>query len=122
VNKPREDEAWISRSRALLDASADALDAATLSRLNRARHAALAQGRRMPRPWLFGAGIAGLAAAVFGVAIGLQYVPRHDAKPPSAPLQPADIDMLSGDDDALDLSEDLDFYAWLERQPGEPNG
>jgi hypothetical protein len=37
-------------------------------------------------------------------------------------LQPADIDMLSGDDDALDLSENLDFYAWLERQPGDPNG
>jgi hypothetical protein len=120
VNTPREDEAWIDRAGALLDASADALDAATLSRLNRARHAALAQRRRLPRPWLFGAGIAGLAAAVFGVAIGLQHVPRHDAT--SAPLQPADIDMLSGDDDALDLSENLDFYAWLERQPGDPNG
>jgi ferric-dicitrate binding protein FerR (iron transport regulator) len=122
VNKPREDEAWISRSRALLDASANALDAATLSRLNRARHAALAQRRRLPRPWLFGAGIAGLVAAVFGVAIGLQHVPRHDATSASAPLQPADIEMLSGDDDALDLSENLDFYAWLERQPGDPNG
>jgi hypothetical protein len=119
MNAPREDEAWIGRARELLDASADALDATTLSRLNRARHAALAQRRRMPRPWLLGAGVAGIAAAVFGIAIGLHDLLRDNA---SAPLQPADIEMLTGDDDALDLSENLDFYAWLERQPGDSNG
>jgi hypothetical protein len=118
MNAPREDEAWIGRTRALLDASADALDAATLSRLNRARHAALAQRRRVRRPWLLGAGA---AATLFGIAIGVHFG-RPDQGAPSAPLQPADIEMLTGDDDALDLSENLDFYAWLERQPGDSNG
>jgi hypothetical protein len=122
MNAPREDEAWIGRARALLDASTDALDAATLSRLNRARHAALAQRRRMPRAWALGAGFAGLVAAAFGVAIGWRAGLPTAAPARSAPLQAADIEMLTGDDDALDLSENLDFYAWLERQGGDPNG
>jgi hypothetical protein len=121
MNEPRNDEAWIARAAALLDESTENLDAATLSRLNQARHAAIAQPRSALRPWAFGAGLAGVAVALFGVAVGLH---RFDAPGPAAsvPLQAGDIDVVTSDDDTLDLYENLDFYAWLETQPGDSNG
>jgi hypothetical protein len=120
MNVPHDDEAWIGRAKALLDESARHVDAATLSRLNRARQAALAQPRNRFRPWLWGAGLAGVAAAVFAVAIGL----NHRAAMPPTPLQAADIEVLTGDgdDDTLELAENLDFYAWLDAQPGDTSG
>ncbi|HEX5123877.1 MAG TPA: DUF3619 family protein [Rhodanobacteraceae bacterium] len=118
-NQPN-DERWLERARALLDDSAENLDAATLSRLNRARQAALATRRKGPSRWAWSAALAGAAAAVFAVAIGLHQ--RGAAPVPSASLQPADIDVMTSDDD-LDLAENLDFYAWLEKQPsGGPSG
>jgi hypothetical protein len=120
MNGPRDDDPWIGRAKALLDESARNLDGSALSRLNRARQAALAEPRSRFRPWVFGAGIAGVAVAVFAVAIGLD----HRTGVPAAPLQAADIDVLTsdGDDDTLDLSENLDFYAWLDAQPSDKNG
>ncbi len=117
-----DDERWIERARALLDDSAENLDAATLSRLNRARQAALATRRKGASGWLWGAALAGAAAAAFALAIGLH---RHDAPPgvPAASLQADDVDVLTSDDDALDLAENLDFYAWLGKQgAGGPSG
>ena len=121
MNPSRRDEAWIERATALLDRSAENLDAATLSRLNRARQAALAQRRTAPPRWVWGAGLAGVAAAVFAVALGLH---RFAAPPPTAPtpLQAGDIDLLTSDEDSLDLYENLDFYAWLEAHSGDPSG
>jgi len=123
MNVPHDDDArWVDRATALLDASADDLDAATLSRLNRARHAALAARPGRWRPWTFGAGLAGAAAAMLAIAIGLHG--RFDApvSHAAAPLDATDIDVLSSDDDTLDLSENLDFYAWLESQPADAHG
>jgi ferric-dicitrate binding protein FerR (iron transport regulator) len=124
MNQPHENENWIERAQALLDESADNLDAATLSRLNRARQAALAQRRGVPRRWAWSAALAGAAVALFGVAVGLHH--RFDAPgigtPTTVPLQAGDIDFLTSDDDALDLYENLDFYAWLEKQNGDPRG
>lgn len=124
MNQPHEGENWIERATALLDRSADNLDAATLSRLTRARHAALAQRRAIPRRWAWCAGLAGAAVALFGVAVGLHH--RFDASgtsaTTSAPFQAGDIDLLTSDDDTLDLYENIDFYAWLEKQPGDPRG
>ena len=121
MNLPQDDERWVDRATALLDASADNLDAATLSRLNRARQAALAARRSFWRPWTVGAGLAGAVAAMLAIAIGL-HGPVDLPTPASVPLEASDIDALSSDDDALDLSENLDFYAWLETQPGDSNG
>lgn len=124
MNQPHDRENWIERAQALLDQSADNLDAATLTRLNRARQAALAQRRGWPRRWAWSAALAAAAVALFGVAVGLHQ--RFDAPaiatPGTAPLQAGDIDFLTGDDDALDLYENLDFYAWLEKQGGDPRG
>jgi hypothetical protein len=116
------DERWLERAKALLDESAENLDAATLSRLNRARQAALATRRKGPSRWAWSAALAGAAAAVFAVAIGLHQRGAVPSSAPAASLQPADIDVLTSDDD-LDLAENLDFYAWLEKQPaGGPSG
>jgi hypothetical protein len=123
MNTPRKQEEWIDRAIALLDRSTEDLDAATLSRLRRARQAALAQRRTSSRRWVLGAGFAGAAAVLFGVAIGVHQ--RIDTSSRSAedavPLQAGDIDILT-DDEALDLSENLDFYAWLDAQGGGKSG
>ena len=113
------DERWLERARALLDESAGNLDAATLSRLNRARQAALAARRKGPSRWTWSVMLAGAAAAVFALALGLHH---RGAAPPPVGLDAADIDVLTSDDD-LDVAENLDFYAWLEKQPaGAPSG
>ena len=120
MNAPNDD--WLDRAKALLDDSADSLDAATLSRLNRARQAALATRRKGPSRWAWSGVLAGAAAAVFALAIGLH---QRGVAPPGAPassLEAGDIDVLTSDDD-LDLAENLDFYAWLEKQQaGGPRG
>jgi hypothetical protein len=126
MNTPREDEAWIEQARALLDRSTESLDAASLSRLNRARQAALMQKRDRPRAWIVGGSLAAAATLVLCIGLGLyrlDALKRPDSPAPAAEaLQPADIDVLTGDDDALDLYENLDFYAWLDEQGGDSNG
>jgi len=98
MSAPQDNEDWIERARALLDHSAEAIDASTLSRLNRMRQAALAQ-HRVARPrWTIGAALAGAAAIVFGVAFGLNH--RFGADPvvqQTASLQAEDIDVLTSD-------------------------
>lgn len=114
-------EPWLDRSLALLDRSAESLDGATLSRLNRARQAALAQAR--PRHWRIGVVLA--AAAALALAIGV--VERGFAPAPSLPTTYAAadgraLDALAADDDSLELSEDLDFYAWFDAQQADVDG
>jgi type VI protein secretion system component VasF len=122
MNVPHDDARWVDRATALLDASADNLDAATLSRLNRARQAALAARPGRWRPWTIGAGLAGTAAAMLAIAIGLSSRIDAPMTHAAAPLDASDIDVLASDDDTLDLSENLDFYAWLETQPADVHG
>lgn len=113
-------EPWIERAVALLDESAASLDAATLSRLNRARHAALAQRRTPWRGWIIGSGFAGAALALL-VALGVGH--RNEPQPVRAhdpTEQGADADMLATDD-SLDLYENLDFYAWLDAEQHSGN-
>jgi hypothetical protein len=116
------DERWLERAKALLDESAENLDAATLSRLNRARQAALATRRKGPGRWAWSAALACGAAAAFALAIGLHSRGVVSPATPAAELEAADIDVMTSEDD-LDLAENLDFYAWLEKQPpGGPSG
>jgi hypothetical protein len=121
-NEPRRSsEPWVDRAVALLDESTDALDAATLSRLNRARHAALAQRRPAWSGWVVGTGLAGATLALV-LAFGLGQ--RHALPPAGAPVaieQVGDADALASDDN-LDLYENLDFYAWLDAQQQDGNG
>lgn len=113
---------WTQRAKQLLDESAQQLDGATLSRLNRARHAALAQ-QRIPQRWLLPAGLASACALLLAVAMwhmqpGAPHV-RSTANAPIATAPAADSDMQADDED---LYEDLDFYAWLDAQDQDPEG
>jgi len=119
--KPQSNEPWVDRAIALLDESAEALDGATLSRLNRARQAALAQRRSALRGWTLGASFAGAALAlVFAFGIGRHVAPvvTPDTASNGASV---DADELTADDNP-DLYENLDFYAWLDAQQPDGNG
>lgn len=122
---------WTDRARSLLDESARALDAATLSRLNRARQAALAQ--RAPRrraAWVFlPAGLAGACALL--LAVGMWHGRRAPTAMPAqaaataganhSAVNAGDLDMIASGDD-LEMMQDLDFYAWLDAQDQDNNG
>lgn len=115
---PALDAPWLDDVRARLDESARDLDAATLSRLNQARQAALAAARpRAPwwrfAPWLVGATATAALALAVGLALTLPGSPEPAVAPVAAGLDAADFDMLAAPDD-LALYEDMEFYAWLD--------
>ncbi len=124
MNDPRS-EPWLERSRALLDESLHEIDAATLSRLNRARQAALGKAHAQRPLWL-GLSVLG-ATAVLVLAFGLsRQAPRHMTTPmpvttPSAQAD-ADVDLAAADPDSDELYENLDFYAWLAASGGPGQG
>jgi len=113
---------WIAQARHLLDESVDGLDAATLSRLNRARQAALATRTRRSQFWMLPAGLAGACALLLAAAV---WMPRHGVSGAGAPHADAPTalasdandagDTLAGDD-SPEFYQDLDFYAWLDAQ------
>lgn len=141
MNEPRDTSsnaahAWVLRSRSLLEASAQQLDGATLSRLNRARQAALVQlapRRREPLllRWLgLGAVTAGLALVLWRglLPIGelgetsLSPLAGSDAPaivaPGELPVAAPDFELLA-DPESYALLEDLEFYAWLQAEEGK---
>ena len=125
-------EPWIADARALLDDSARELDAATLSRLHRARHAALASRARRPRTlgWFAAAGLACSGALLLAMAlrppisqppaIAVTATPGTPARD-TAPSVPADSDAAPADD-PIEFYQDLDFYAWLDAEQGDDDG
>jgi hypothetical protein len=131
AEKNSDHPAWLAQARDLLDESAQALDAATLSRLNRARQAALEQRhRRLPRPWFLSAGLASACVLLLAMAVWHVRTPGPVATGPALSSAPAaasssfssnDMDMVSSDD-SLELYQDLEFYAWLEAQDQDSDG
>ena len=114
MNTPTEkrDEQLAKQAKALFDDSVERLDAATLSKLNRGRQAALAElssGRRAVawQRWMPATGVA--AAAV--IAVVMLQVP---SKPGPDDLESvADFEILIGDD-SLEMIEELEFYSWID--------
>ncbi len=108
-----------------LEAEVAALDASTISRLQRARHAAVAEvGPRGSRrgflaenPWALPIGaIAGFAVIASAPLVVLHSsdsiepaTVAYDETSPWLEIAEADVD--------LDLLEDLEFYHWLEIAP-----
>jgi hypothetical protein len=117
-------DAWIADARVLLEHSAQSLDAATLSRLNSARHAALARRRTRPSwmGWLPAAGLACSCALLLSVGLWSTHRPGDGtgARSPHAAIM-AGEETAAGDD-AMELYQDLDFYAWLDAQEQDSDG
>ncbi len=121
----REEENFAHRTGKRLRHSADDLDAATLSRLNRARQAALEEMNRPShagRAWWVPAGVTALAAAVV-VGIWRAGGPRQtDAEfVPLTADDVADFEILLAESE-LEMLEDLEFFAWLAAEELETSG
>ena len=115
-----EKSAWVADARALLDASTQSLDAATLSRLNRARQAALGQRQRKSRSWWLPA--AGLAASCALVLAAVVWFPQQRAGvAPATHAAAADAEVAAADD-GIEFYQDLEFYAWLDAQEQDSGG
>jgi len=122
---------WTDQARRVLDESAQSLDGATLSRLNRARQAALAQRRSALRPWFVPAGFASACALLLAVAVvwraPLPMQAKGGAQTPiatalqSGGFAAGDLDIVSGDE-GLEFYQDLEFYAWLDQQDDGGDG
>jgi hypothetical protein len=116
-----DEDPWTERIRQQLEHSTRDLDAATLSRLNQARQAALqAAPRPKPRPWLWPASLATACTLALAVAIWPRLLPPA-VVPPAAATAPEDFPILAGEEQ-LDLYQDLDFYAWLDAQSSSGPG
>lgn len=106
------------RARELLDQSVEKIDPHTVHRLQRARAAALRSESptRAARPgWLVPA--AGLAVAASLVLAVMTMLPTSTDRNAPAVASVDDIEILFAKDD-LNLYEDLEFYAWLDEEPG----
>lgn len=116
-NERDRPQTWPAQAKALLDQSVEQLDAATLSRLNRARQAALAQRRPRPRQWLLPTGLASACMLLLALLTWHAYVPRlaPSDTPVARTTSSGDLDLVSGED-SLEFYQDLEFYAWLEAQ------
>lgn len=125
----RRDEAPGLRDR--LDAEAASLDAATLSRLNRARQAALdaglKSGARRWRAWTLA--LPAMACALMAIwLLPALTPPVVDRGADLADLEallaePAAVDgELLASDAPLELIDEWEFYAWLEQQPDAGRG
>jgi len=110
--------AFERRSKELFDESAAALDAATRSRLTRARHRALeelapATGRGWRSALLPAGAVA--AAAVLAWLVVWQMPPATEAGLQATSVD--DLEILLAEEDLEMLDEEIDFYGWLEEQP-----
>jgi hypothetical protein len=113
----RTDEQLLQQAKEAFDQSVDGLDAATLSRLNRGRQAALAEAVRPERAWLRWMPATGVAAAVLLAVITLQGPGEVDVI--SAPA--TDLEILLSEE-SIEMLEELEFYSWLATQELEGDG
>lgn len=114
------DRALEERARRAFDHSVEALDAATLSRLNRARHAALAGdgGDRVAPGWKPVAAAA--AVAVLAVALWLGQMPdepvaERETVVAVAAEEAEDLEIVLQEEN-LDMLAELEFYDWVDSE------
>lgn len=109
---------WMAQVTSQLDEDSRDLDAATASRLNRARQHALDHGlaRRRPRQGFLPYALAASIVAVLALTAVLRVPERAEPMPAAAaPSSADDLELLAGTEE-LEMIEDLEFYAWLELQ------
>ena len=101
------------KSRTAFDASVESQDAATRSRLARARAKALEE---LHRPRLAGSAIwvpvGAAAATVFATLLLRGQIPGVQEKPAAAAVALEDLEIVAGGEDFDMLREDDDFVAW----------
>jgi len=121
------EEAFTKRADALFRASVDELDAATRSRLNKGRQAALSEiagsgrGRARWTPWVPATGVAAAAAVAIVMWSGGHRIDTDTALPVAPFAEISDFDILL-DQDELEMLEDLEFYLWLGTEDGADVG
>ncbi|MGI9272412.1 MAG: hypothetical protein ACR2QT_11595 [Woeseiaceae bacterium] len=110
-NDDANDEKLATQAKDLFDDSVERLDAATLSRLNQGRHAALEQLHRGSAAGAWGRWVplTGVAAAALITVMLVRGPESVDL--PSASVTDFEI-LLEGE--SLEMLEDLEFYSWLE--------
>ena len=125
MNEPTDKEVeaqeqFAEKAKQLFDGSVEKLDAATLSRLNQGRHAALDELQRS-RPsavwvrWLPATGVAAAAIVTVMVMRGPGSV-DITVEPDVA----ADFEILL-EGESLEMFEELEFYSWLEAADFDDN-
>jgi len=113
----KSDEQMAKQAKEAFDSSVEGLDAATLSRLNRSRHAALAEVSRPREAWLRWIPASGIAAAMVLAVMMLQGPEELDAV--HAPTN--DLEILLGEE-SIEMLEDLEFYSWLDSEELQDDG
>ncbi len=110
-NEKRSDKQFAEQAKAAFDSSVEQLDAATLSRLNRSRHAAVdaLQGHRAAATWGRWLPVTGVAAAAL-VTVMLVSGPDTATLPMDSV---ADFEILL-EGENLEMFENLEFYSWLD--------
>lgn len=113
-----EQQRFVEKARASLDARSQQLSPALEGRLRAARRTALASSRAPERSWL----PAMAATALVVVVAGTSWLALPQRGQVSAPagLAVEDFDILT-QDEPLTLYQDLEFYYWLD-QGGEHAG
>lgn len=106
-----QDDKFEKVAKAAFDSSVDELDAATLSRLNRARHEALAELERPRHQWSRWMPATGVAAAVLVAIVMLQSPVTIDGE--VGPTNLTDMEILLGED-SIEMLEELEFYSWID--------
>jgi hypothetical protein len=105
------------RTKRLFDDSVAGLDAATRSRLTRARHRAIEELAPAKVRWRWSLVPAGGVAVAAALAVLLFVQPRPQPVPGLQAAQIGDLEILFSEEDLQMLDEDIEFYGWLEEQP-----
>ncbi len=109
MNEQRE--MFEKRMKDTFDESVDALDAATLSKLNRGRQEALTQLQHPQRQWSRWMPATGAVAAILVAVVVLQSPSAIDDVAGIATV--TDMEILLGED-SIEMLEDLEFYSWID--------
>jgi hypothetical protein len=114
MNTPNDDERLEQSAKAAFDDSVERLDAATLSKLNQGRQAALAEiaSASPARQWTRWVPATGMATAAL-VAVLVFRGPEQTIEPFDSDPIATDFEILIGDD-ALEMIEELEFYSWID--------
>lgn len=105
----QSDEQFAQQAKDVFDESVESLDAATLSRLNRGRQAALLATSRPGKQWSFWLPATGVAAALM-LAVVMTRAPGGVDFPEA---QGNDLEILLSEE-SIDMFEELEFYSFMD--------